>query len=68
MRGLDSITNLRDMNWSRLQEMVLQSMGLQRVGHNLAAEQQQHIICIFFLFMHVFFQTFRRYYYFKSIT
>ena len=68
MRGLDSITNLRDMNWSRLQEVVLQSMGLQGVRHNLAAEQQQHITCIFFLSMHVFFQTFRRYYYFKSIT
>ena len=24
----------------------LQSLGLQRAGHNLATKQQQHIICI----------------------
>ena len=24
----------------------LQSLGLQRVGHNLVTKQQQHIICI----------------------
>ena len=65
MRCLDSITNLRDVYWSRLQEMVLQSMGLRRVGHNLATEQQQQRMCFFFfLSMHVFFQTFRIYYYF----
>jgi len=45
MRWLDSISSSVDMNLSKLQEMVkeeesdeLQSMGLQRVGHDLAAE------------------------------
>ena len=44
---LDSITNSMGTNLSNLQEIVqhgepgmLQSMGLQRVGHNLATEQQ----------------------------
>ena len=46
MRQLDTITDSMDMNWtnSRRQwktEGVLQSMGLQRVKHNLATEQQQ---------------------------
>ena len=46
MRWLDSITDLMDMNLSKLQEMwaeepgVLQSMGLQRVTHDLVTEQQ----------------------------
>ena len=47
MRWLDSITNSTDMNLSRLQERVkdrqpgvLQSTESQRVGHNLATEQQ----------------------------
>ena len=47
MRWLDIITNSTDMNLSRLQERVkdrqpgvLQSTESQRVGHNLATEQQ----------------------------
>ena len=43
---MDGITNSKDMNLSKLQEIVkdrdcvLQSIGLQRVRHGLAAEQQ----------------------------
>ena len=48
MRWLDSTTDSVDMNLGELQEIVkdkeawqLQSMVLQRVGHNLATDQQQ---------------------------
>ena len=47
MRWLDSITGSMDMNLSKLQEIVvdrsLQSTESQRVGHNLATEQQLFI-------------------------
>ena len=46
---LNGITDTEDMNWSKLREMVkagepgaLQSMGLQKIGHNLVTEQQQY--------------------------
>ena len=48
MRRLDGITDSMDMRLSKLQEIlknreacVLQSMGSQRVGHDLATEQQR---------------------------
>jgi len=47
-KWLDGITDLMDMNLGKFQEIVrdreawvLQSMRSQRVGHNLATEQQQ---------------------------
>ena len=48
MRWLNGITDSMDMNLSELKKIVkdkkpgvLQFMGLQRVGHKLATEQQQ---------------------------
>ena len=50
MTQLDNITNSMDMNLRKLRKIVkdkeacvLQSMALQRVGHNLVTEQQQQI-------------------------
>ena len=49
MGWLDSITDSMDMNLSKLQEIVkdreagvLQIVGSQRVGHDVATEQQKH--------------------------
>ena len=49
MRWLDSISDSVNMNSSKLQKMVkdkeasgAESMGSQRVGHNLATEHHHH--------------------------
>ena len=50
MRQLDGITDAKNMNFGKLQSIERDREawcaavhGLQRVGHNWATEQQQHI-------------------------
>ena len=68
MRRLDSITGSIDMNLSKLQEMVkdreacmLQSMGSQKVRHDLATEQQQQSLMNSDLFLSLPFYSFYSY-------
>ena len=64
MRWLDGITDLMDMSLSMLQSWwwtgkpgVLQSMGLQRVGHYWATELNLHVISFFLFLLFIFFLT-----------
>ena len=63
-RLLDGITDSMDMNLSKLQSWwwtgkpgVLQSMGLQRVGHYWATELNLHVISFFLFLLFIFFLT-----------
>ena len=52
MKWLNGIIDSMNMNLNKVQEMVktgkpgMQSMGLQRVGHDLVTEQQQRVMSI----------------------